>query len=151
MHLRPHCGLFFEARGNLMNDEERREQGMRVRRAILGKQHVDRAVASTTEFNADFQDFITRVAWGDIWSRPGLLPKTRRLLTIALLVALNRADEFRMHVGAALNDGVTQDEIKEILLHCAIYCGVPAANSAFHIALEVLAENDHRAPSDSTT
>jgi 4-carboxymuconolactone decarboxylase len=149
MHLRPQCGVFFEARGNLMNDEQRREQGMRVRRAILGKQHVDRAVASTTEFNADFQDFITRVAWGDIWSRPGLPPKTRRLLTIALMVALNRTDEFRMHVGGALNDGVTPDEIKEILLHCAIYCGVPAANSAFHIASELLADDDGRAASDS--
>lgn len=132
-----------------MDDEQRREQGIRVRRAILGKQHVERAVASTTEFTADFQDFITRVAWGDIWSRPGLPPKTRSLLTIALMVALNRSDEFRMHVRAALNNGVTQDEVKELLLHCAIYCGVPAANSAFHIASEVLAEGDNTSPSDS--
>ena len=131
-----------------MDDEQRHEQGMCVRRAILGEQHVDRAVAAT-EFTADFQDFITRVAWGDIWSRPGLPPKTRSLLTIALMVALDRADEFRVHVRAALNNGVTQDEIKEILLHCAIYCGVPAANSAFHITLEVLAEDYTRAPSDS--
>jgi 4-carboxymuconolactone decarboxylase len=149
MHLRPHYVIFFKARGNLMDDEQRREQGTRVRRAILGNQHVDRAVVSTTEFTADFQDFITRVAWGDIWSRPGLPAKTRSLLTIALMVALNRADEFRMHVRAALNNGITQDEIKEILLHCAIYCGVPAANSAFHIALEVLAEGDNKSPSDS--
>ena len=149
MHLRPHYVSFFQARGNLMDDEQRREQGMRVRRAILGNQHVDRAVASTTEFTADFQDFITRVAWGDIWSRPGLPAKTRSLLTIALMVALNRADELRMHVRAALNNGVTQDEIKEILLHCAIYCGVPAANSAFHIALEALAESHNKTHSDS--
>jgi 4-carboxymuconolactone decarboxylase len=134
-----------------MDDEQRREQGMRVRRAILGNQHVDRAVASTTEFTAEFQDFITRVAWGDIWSRPGLPQKTRSQLTIALMVALNRGDEFRMHVRAALNNGngITRDEIKEILLHCAIYCGVPAANSAFHIALEVLAEGYNKSPSDS--
>ena len=149
MHLRPHYVIFFKARGNLMDDEQRREQGTRVRRAILGNQHVDRAVVSTTEFTADFQDFITRVAWGEVWSRPGLPPRTRSLLTVALMVALNRADEFRMHVRAALNNGVTQDEIKEILLHCAIYCGVPAANSAFHIALEVLAEDHNKTTSDS--
>jgi len=132
-----------------MDDEQRREQGMRVRRAILGNQHVDLAAASTTEFSADFQDFITRVAWGEIWSRPGLPAKTRSLLTIALMVALNRSDELRMHVRAALDNGVTQDELKEILLHCAIYCGVPAANSAFKTALEVLAEDRNKTPSDS--
>jgi 4-carboxymuconolactone decarboxylase len=133
-----------------MDDEQRRDQGMRVRRAILGEQHVDRAMASTTEFTADFQDFITRVAWGDIWSRPGLPLKTRSLLTIALMVAINRAEELRMHIRAALNNGVTQDEIKEILLHCAVYCGVPAANSAFHTAVEVLAQSDE-APSNPKT
>jgi 4-carboxymuconolactone decarboxylase len=142
MHLRPHCVILSQAEGKLVDDEQRRNQGMRVRRAILGEQHVDRAMASTTEFTADFQDFITRVAWGDIWSRHGLPPKTRSLLTIALMVALNRADELRMHIRAALNNGVTEDEIKEILLHCAVYCGVPAANSAFRLALEVLAETD---------
>jgi len=149
MHLRPHYVIFFQARGNLMDDEQRREQGMRVRRTILGNQHVDRAVASTTEFTADFHDFINRVTWGDIWSRPGLPAKTRSLLTIALMVALNRSDELRMHVRAALDNGVTQDELKEILLHCAIYCGVPAANSAFKTALEVLAEDRNKTPSDS--
>lgn len=132
-----------------MNDEQRREQGMQVRRRILGDKHVDHATESTTELTADFQDFITRVAWGDIWSRPGLPPKTRSLLTIALMVALNRSDEFCVHIRAALNNGVTQDEIKEILLHCAIYCGVPAANSAFHLASQVLAEGHNNGSSNS--
>lgn len=132
-----------------MDDEQRRDQGMSIRRAILGEQHVDRALASTTEFTADFQDFITRVAWGDIWNRPGLSAKTRSLLTIALMVALNRSEEFRLHVRAALNNGITRDEIKEVLLHCAVYCGVPAANSAFQMAFEVLA-NQASAPSDLT-
>jgi len=123
-----------------MDDAQRYTEGMSVRRAVLGHEHVDRALDSTTEFTADFQDFITRTAWGDIWSRAGLARSTRRLLTIALLVALNRGDELRMHLRAALNDGIAQDEIKEVLLHCAIYCGLPAANSAFQIAAEVMTE-----------
>lgn len=123
-----------------MDDAQRHEQGMQIRRAVLGHDYVDRTVASMTDFTADFQDFITRTAWGDVWSRPGLARSTRRLLTLALLVALNRGDEFRIHLRAALDDGVTRDEIKEVLLHCAIYCGLPAANSAFHIAAEVMAE-----------
>ena len=123
-----------------MDDKERLEQGMRVRRAVLGDEHVDRATAMATEFTRDLQDFITRTAWGDIWSRPGLSRHDRSLLTLAMLVALNRSDEFRMHVRAATNNGVTRDEIKEVLLQCAIYCGIPAANSAFHIAAEVLGE-----------
>ena len=127
-----------------MDDATRHKQGMRVRRAVLGDEHVDRAIASTTEFTHDFQDFITRNAWGEIWTRPGLSRHTRSLLTLAMMVALNRGEELRMHVKAAFNNGVTRDEIKEVLLQSAIYCGVPAANSAFHIAAEVLAELDHQ-------
>ncbi len=127
-----------------MDDAQRREQGMRIRRAVLGDQHVDRANAAITDFTQDFQDFITRAAWGDVWSRPGLPRSTRSLLTVAMLVALNREDELRMHIRAALGNGVSRDEIKETLLHCAIYCGLPAANRAFHIASEVLGDADHQ-------
>lgn len=123
-----------------MDDRERYEQGMQVRRAVLGDAHVDRATDSASEFTKEFQDFITRVAWGDIWSRPGLPRHTRSLVTLALLIALNRNDEFRMHVRAAANNGVTRDEIKEVLMQCAVYCGIPAANAAFQIASELLAE-----------
>ena len=125
-----------------MDDSSRREQGMKVRRAVLGDAHVDRTLAKRTEFNGDFQDLITRYAWGEVWSRPGLPRHTRSLVTLALMVALNRGDEFRMHVRAAFNNGVTRDEIKELLLHCALYAGVPAANAAFHLAEEVFAELD---------
>ena len=120
-----------------IDDTNRYQQGMKIRRTVLGNEHVDRAVASTTEFNRDFQNFITRNAWGEIWTRPGLPRHTRSLLTLAMMIALNRGEEFRMHVKAAFNNGVTRDEIKEVLLQSAIYCGVPAANSAFHIAGEV--------------
>jgi len=125
-----------------MNDAKRHKQGTKIRRAVLGDEHVDRAVASTTDFTRDFQDFITRSAWGDIWARPGLPRHTRSLLTLAMMVALNRSEELRLHVKAAFNNGVTRDQIKEVLLQSAIYCGVPAANSAFHIAAEVFAEMD---------
>ena len=125
-----------------MDEKDRFKSGMKIRRLVLGDEHVDKAVASTTVFNADFQDLITRYAWGEIWSRPGLPSPTRSLITIALLVALQHADELRMHLRAALNSGATQDEIKETLLHCAIYCGVPAANHAFRLAQEVFAEKD---------
>ena len=125
-----------------MDDAKRRELGMKVRRAVLGDEHVDRAVASTTDFTRDFQDYITRNAWGEIWTRNGLPRHTRSLLTIAMMVALNRSDELRMHLKAAFNNGVTRDEIKEVLLQSAIYCGVPAANSAFHIASDLFAEMD---------
>jgi 4-carboxymuconolactone decarboxylase len=125
-----------------MDDRKRYEQGMKIRRAVLGDEHVDRAVATTTEFNRDFQDFITRNAWGEIWTRPGLPRHTRSLLTLAMMVALNRGEEFRMHVKAAFNNGVTRDQIKEVLLQSAVYCGVPAANSAFHIAADVFKEID---------
>jgi 4-carboxymuconolactone decarboxylase len=125
-----------------MDDNKRYEQGMKVRRAVLGDEHVDRAVATTTDFNRDFQDYITRNAWGEIWARPGLPRHTRSLLTLAMMVALNRAEEFRMHLKAAFNNGVTRDQIKEVLLQTAVYCGVPAANSAFHIAADVFKEMD---------
>jgi len=126
----------------MMDDAKRRELGMKVRRAVLGDEHVDRAVSSTTDFTRDFQDYITRNAWGEIWTRNGLPRHTRSLLTIAMMVALNRSDELRMHLKAAFNNGVTRDEIKEVLLQSAIYCGVPAANSAFHIASDLFAEMD---------
>lgn len=124
------------------NDATRYEQGMKIRRAVLGDEHVARTIATTTDFNHDFQDFITRNAWGEIWTRPGLPRHTRSLLTLAMMVALNRGEEFRLHVKAAFNNGVTRDQIKEVLLQSAIYCGVPAANSAFHMASEVFQEID---------
>jgi 4-carboxymuconolactone decarboxylase len=114
------------------------EDGMRVRRQVLGDEHVDRAVARTDDFTADFQDLITRYAWGEIWARPGLDRKTRSCITITALVALGHWEELAMHVRAALRNGLTQDEIKEVLLQSAVYCGVPAANRAFAIAQEVL-------------
>ena len=123
-----------------MDDRKRHEAGTKMRRRVLGDAHVDRAKAHETDFNADFYDLITRYAWGEIWTRPGLNQKTRSLLTISMLVALNRNDELRLHLRAALKNGVTPDEIREVLLHSAIYCGAPAANSAFHIASEILKE-----------
>ena len=125
-----------------MDEKDRHSKGMEVRRAVLGNAHVDRAEAKRNAFNGEFQDLITRHAWGEIWTRPGLPRHTRSLLTIGLMVALNRSDEFKLHVRAAFNNGVTRDEIKEVLLQCAIYAGVPAANSAFHMAQEVFDEID---------
>jgi 4-carboxymuconolactone decarboxylase len=125
-----------------MNDRERYKEGMTVRRAVLGDARVDRTLQNANEFTQEFQDFITRYAWGEIWTRPGLPRHSRSLITIAMLVALNRADELRMHIRAAFRNGVTRDEIKEVLLQSAIYCGVPAANSAFHAAEAVFAEMD---------
>ncbi len=125
-----------------MDDRERYDQGITVRRAVLGDTHVDRATAKKNAFNGEFQDFITRYAWGEIWTRPGLSRHTRSLITLAQLVALNRGDEFKLHARAAFNNGVTRDEIKELLLHAAIYSGVPAANSAFHLAQEVFDQMD---------
>ena len=116
------------------------ERGMEVRRAVLGDDHVDRAVAGTTDFTADFQDLITRYAWGEIWTRPGLDRRTRSCITLTALVAGGHEQELAMHIRAALRNGLTRDEIKEVLLQTAIYCGVPAANSAFAVAREVLAE-----------
>jgi 4-carboxymuconolactone decarboxylase len=123
-----------------MDERERYDQGMKVRRVVLGDAHVDRSLENRNGFNEEFQELIARYAWGEIWSRPGLPRKTRSLITLGLMVALNRGDEFRMHVRAAVNNGVTRDEIKEVLLQTAIYCGVPAANSAFHLAAEVLGD-----------
>jgi 4-carboxymuconolactone decarboxylase len=125
-----------------MDERERYAKGMEVRRAVLGDQHVNRSLERKNAFNEEFQDLITRYAWGEIWTRPGLPRHTRSLITLAMLVALNRGDEFRMHVRAAANNGVTRDQIKELLLHAAIYCGVPAANSAFHAAEEVFTEHE---------
>jgi len=123
-----------------MDERDRHEAGMKIRREVLGDRHVDRAKAATDLFTAEFQDLITRYAWGEIWSRPNLPRQTRSLVTIAVLVALNRPEELRMHLRAAANNGVTHSEIKEVLLHCAVYCGLPAANAAFHLAQEVFAE-----------
>ncbi len=120
-----------------MTDEERLQQGSNIRRSVLGDAHVNRAEASKTALNADFQNFITRYAWGEIWARPGLTRHTRSLITIAMLIALNRSDELKMHLAAAFNNGVTEDEMKEVIMHSSIYCGLPAANSAFHLAAEV--------------
>ena len=128
-----------------MEDQERHKQGMTVRRAVLGDAHVDRALTRSSDFNREFQDLITRYAWGEIWTRPGLPRHTRSLITIAMMVALNRSEEFKLHVRAAFNNGVTRDEIKEVLLQCAIYCGVPAANSSFHMAEEVFGQIETKA------
>ena len=125
-----------------MDERDRYQQGMSVRRKVLGDAHVDRAQTNRNEFNEEFQDLITRYAWGEIWSRPDLPQKTRSLITVALMVALNRGDELAMHLHAAFRNGITRAEIKEVLLQTAIYCGVPAANSAFHIAEQVLAETE---------
>jgi 3-oxoadipate enol-lactonase/4-carboxymuconolactone decarboxylase len=121
-----------------MTDEK--QNGMKVRRAVLGDAHVDRAEASRTPLTEDFQDLLTRYVWGEIWMRPGLDRRTRSCITVAMLVALNRNDELALHMRAALTNGVTVDELKEILLQSAIYCGVPAANTAFGVAAKILAE-----------
>jgi len=120
-----------------MDEKKRHEEGMKMRRTVLGNVHVDRVMATQNDFTAEFQDLITRYAWGEIWTRPGLDPKTRGLLTIAMMVALNRSEELQLHLKAALKNGVTRGEIKEVLLQAAIYCGVPAANHAFHLAEQV--------------
>jgi 4-carboxymuconolactone decarboxylase len=124
-----------------VTDEERKQAGMRVRREVLGDAHVDHAVANTTEFTADFQDFITRYAWGELWARPGLGRPQRSMVTIALLAGLGRHEELAMHVRAAIRNGVTAAEISEVLLHVAVYAGVPAANQAFVIADKTIKES----------
>ncbi|MDR2320892.1 MAG: 4-carboxymuconolactone decarboxylase [Microbacterium sp.] len=123
-------------------DEERRAQGMAVRREVLSDAHVDRAIASTTELTADFQDFITRVAWGDVWSRPGLDRRSRSIAVLSSLIALGHHEEFAMHVRAARRNGLTVAEIREVILQSAVYAGVPAANTAFRLAAGVLAEEE---------
>ncbi|HJP79097.1 MAG TPA: 4-carboxymuconolactone decarboxylase [Pseudonocardiaceae bacterium] len=123
-----------------MDDRDHHEAGMATRREVLGAEHVDRAVARTTEFTVDFQDFITRYAWGEVWQRDGLDRRTRSCVTLAVLTALRAEGELGMHVKAALRNGLTTDEIREVLLHTAVYAGVPAANSAFAIAQRAIDE-----------
>jgi 4-carboxymuconolactone decarboxylase len=125
-----------------MADDQRYEAGMAVRREVLGDAHVDRAVAGTTGFTAAFQDYITRAAWGDVWTRDGLDRRARSCITLAVLTALRAHDELPMHVRAARRNGLTPEEIAEVLLHTAVYAGVPAANSAFKIAQQVLADDE---------
>ena len=127
-----------------MDERERHKSGMSIRRSVLGDSHVARAEAATTPLDAEFQDLITRYAWGEIWARPGLERHTRSLVTIALMVALNRGEELRLHLRAAAHNGVSAEEIREVLLHCAVYCGVPAANAAFQAAKEVLRDAEER-------
>jgi 4-carboxymuconolactone decarboxylase len=126
--------------------DPKHDTGMRVRREILGDAYVDRAVAATTPFTAAFQDFLTRTAWGDVWSRPGLDRRTRSCITLAALTALGREGEIPLHVRAALRNGVTPEELAEVLLHTAIYAGIPAANAAFKIAAKVIDEAPHPDP-----
>ena len=125
-----------------MNEDERYEAGLNVRRAVLGDAHVERSLANRNALTEEFQALITRYAWGEIWTRDGLPRHTRSLLTIGLMVALNRSEELALHLRAAKNNGVTRDEIKEVLMQTAIYCGVPAANSAFHLADRIFREED---------
>jgi 4-carboxymuconolactone decarboxylase len=124
----------------MTSEDSAYDRGMKVRREVLGDEHVDCAIGRTTEFTADFQDFITRYAWGEIWSRPGLDRKMRSCITLTALVALGRLDELELHVRAAVRNGLTEREIGEIFLQSAVYCGVPAANSAFAVAQRVLSE-----------
>ncbi len=123
-----------------MHEKERYDAGLAVRKAVLGDAHVERSLAARTGFTTEFQDFITRAAWGEVWTREGLPRHTRSLLTIAMMVALGHDEEFKLHIRAARNNGVSADEIKEVLLQCAIYCGVPAANHAFALAKPILEE-----------
>ncbi|AVT35600.1 4-carboxymuconolactone decarboxylase [Plantactinospora sp. BB1] len=125
-----------------MDDRERHAAGMAVRREVLGDAHVDRAVAGTDEFTADFQDLITRYAWGEIWTRPGLDRRTRSCITLAVLATLHHDEELAMHVRAALRNGLTPDEVREVLLQVSVYAGVPAANRAFKVAQETLLQED---------
>ena len=120
--------------------DSRKENGMRVRREVLGDAYVDQAVARTTPFTAEFQDFITRVAWGDVWSRPELDRRTRSCITLAVLTALGAEAELALHVRAAITNGLSPTEIGEVLLHTAVYAGIPAANAAFTVAQRVLAD-----------
>lgn len=130
-----------------MDEKERYYKGQQTRREVLGQEHVDRAQGNLSEFNAPFQEFITRYAWGEIWERAGLTRRERSLITLAILVALNREPEFRMHIRAALNNGVTIDEIREVLIHAGIYCGLPAANAAIQAAEQVIKEPKDRSNS----
>jgi 4-carboxymuconolactone decarboxylase len=126
----------------MTSEDSAYDRGMKVRREVLGDEHVDRAIGRTTEFTADFQDFITRYAWGEIWARPNLDRRTRSCITLTALVALGRLDELELHVRAAVRNGLTEQEIGEVFLQSAVYCGVPAANSAFAVAQRVLSESE---------
>jgi 4-carboxymuconolactone decarboxylase len=134
-----------------MDDATRHDAGMTVRRAVLGDAHVDRAQANTTAFSAPFQDFITRYAWGEVWTRDGLDRKTRSCITLAALTALRAENEIGMHVKAALTNGLTREEIAEVLLHTGVYAGVPAANAAFAIAQRTFATLDADHPETGET
>lgn len=123
-----------------MEDSERYKKGLEIRREVLGHDHVDRALAQVNEFNGPFQELITRYAWGEIWERSGLTRRDRSLITLAMLVALNREAEFRLHIRAAFRNGVTAEELRELLLQSGIYCGLPAANAAIRAAEEVISE-----------
>ena len=123
-----------------MNDDQRYQQGLKVRTEVLGEKHVGRSLENLNDFNQDFQNFISRFAWGEVWSREGLSRHTRSLVTIAILLALGREDELRMHLRACFNNGVTKDELKELILHSSLYAGLPAANAAMHLAEEVFKE-----------
>lgn len=125
--------------------DDRFDAGMKTRRAVLGDAWVDRANANRDAFNSDFQDYITRMCWNDVWNRPGLDRKTRSIIVLSITIALRHWDEFRLHLGGALNNGLTRDEIKEVLLQSAVYAGVPAANHAFKEARAFFAEVDRRA------
>jgi 3-oxoadipate enol-lactonase/4-carboxymuconolactone decarboxylase len=126
--------------GEGLTDQERYDRGMTVRREVLSDAHVDRAVAGTTELTADFQDYITRVAWGDIWSRPGLDRRSRSVAVLTSLIAHGHHEELEMHLRAALRNGLTVDEIREVILQSGLYSGVPAANTAFRIAQKVFGD-----------
>ncbi|EXW79627.1 4-carboxymuconolactone decarboxylase [Acinetobacter baumannii] len=123
-----------------MNDEQRYKQVIEVRTEVLGEKHVGRSLQNLNDFNQDFQNFISRYAWGEVWSRPGLPRHTRSLVTIAILLALGREDELRMHLRACFNNGVTKEDLKELILHSSLYAGLPAANAAMHMAEEVFKE-----------
>jgi 4-carboxymuconolactone decarboxylase len=129
-----------------MDENERYERGMVVRRAVLGDDYVNAALGKRSPLTDEFQELLTRHAWGEIWDRPGLPRHTRSLLAVAMLVALNREEELRLHVRVAKNNGVTPEEIKEVLLQTAVYCGIPAANAAFHIAVEELSIDGGKSP-----
>jgi 4-carboxymuconolactone decarboxylase len=125
-----------------MDEKQRHDLGIQTRSEVLGKEYVDRTVKNRNDFNREFQEMISRYAWGEIWTRPGLDRRTRSLLTLSMMIALNRGDEFKMHVRAAFANGCTKDDIKEVLMQSLIYCGAPAANTAFHLAQEVFAAMD---------
>ena len=131
-----------------MDEKQRYEEGLSTRREVLGNAHVDNSLAKRSALTTEFQDLITRYAWGTIWTRPGLARNTRSMLTIAMMVALNREEELALHLRAAKNCGVSQDEVKEVLLQAAIYCGVPAANSAFKLAQAIFSEDTTQSGSD---